>query len=625
MIGQTLSSARNLLCCGTQNCFRFVALLTLLNNAASRPSSTVNTGSSPMVNSVQQFTQLSPPTQTTSPVSVAPQPHYVPIPAIPYGFGQFPGFDSSFGMSGFYAGQSSNNSGGGTGYGRAGNGNNGNNYGRQGGNGGFNRSAGNNGGNIFTCQLCGKVGHSAKTCRTLANFQKNSSSSNSVECQYCGRPYHTADKCFEIIGFPNQQQQQNQGSQGSMLQNHGGAAMMASTTTPQYWLADSGATNHMTNEVQLLQNLAPYSNGDTVQIGNGAHLNVTHTGNTKLGSLTLNNVLLIPELAAHLLSIYQLCKQNNCLVWFDEFMCVIQDKVMGKVLYKGLSEQGLYPIPFALPSLLKASSTASTSTTTSHAAFVSKIVPHSLWHKRFGHPSKEVVHSMLNKSRLPSGSDATTTCEDCLLGKFKKLPFSDSHTRSVNPFEIVHSDVWGPSPHLSLDGFKYYVLFIDDCTRYCWIFPMKNKNEVFSYFQSLCAFVKNQFSTTIKCLRSDGGGEYMSTVFKSFMNSNGISHQVSCPYTPEQNGVSERKNRHIRETVVTMLQTASLSSEFWYHACALATYLINRMPTSVLDMSSPFETLYKRLPCLELLRVFGCACYPLMTPYSANKLQPKTV
>lgn len=109
------------------------------------------------------------------------------------------------------------------------------------------------------------------------------------------------------------------------------------------------------------------------------------------------------------------------------------------------------------------------------------------------------------------------------------------------------------------------------------------------------------------------------------MSSNGISHQVSCPYTPEQNGISERKNRHIRETAVTMLQTASLSAEFWYHACALATYLINRMPTSILAMSSPFEVLYKRLPCLELLRVFGCACYPLMTPYRTNKLQPKTV
>lgn len=153
---------------------------------------------------------------------------------------------------------------------------------------------------------------------------------------------------------------------------------------------------------------------------------------------------------------------------------------------------------------------------------------------------------------------------------------------------------------------------------------MKNKTEVFAYFQSLCAFVSNQFNCTIKCLRSDGGGEYVNHKFKSYMSEKGISHQLSCPYTPEQNGVSERKNRHIRETAVTLLQSASLPSKVWYHACAQAVYLINRMPTKILAMCSPFEKLHHKPPNLEHLRIFGCACYPLMTPYRANKLQPKT-
>lgn len=118
----------------------------------------------------------------------------------------------------------------------------------------------------------------------------------------------------------------------------------------------------------------------------------------------------------------------------------------------------------------------------------------------------------------------------------------DSKTISTNPFEIIHSVVWGPSPHQSLDGFRYYVHFIDDCTRYTWIFLMRNKYEVFSYFQSMCACIKNQFSSVVKCLRSDGGGEYMSTAFKTYLINNGILHQMSCPHTHEQNGVSERKN-----------------------------------------------------------------------------------
>ena len=116
----------------------------------------------------------------------------------------------------------------------------------------------------------------------------------------------------------------------------------------------------------------------------------------------------------------------------------------------------------------------------------------------------------------------------------------------------------------------------------------------------------------------------MSKQFQSFLGDKGICHQVSCPYTPEQNGISERKNRHVRETVVTLLQQASLPSMFWYHACALAIYLINRMPTHHLSMASPFEKLYHKVPDLAFLRVFGCACYPLLAPYRANKLQPKT-
>lgn len=117
----------------------------------------------------------------------------------------------------------------------------------------------------------------------------------------------------------------------------------------------------------------------------------------------------------------------------------------------------------------------------------------------------------------------------------------------------------------------------------------------------------------------------MNVKFKQFLNDHGIIHQVSCPYTPEQNGVSERKNRHIRESAVTLLHTASLPPQFWYHACAIATYLINRMPTPNLDMVSPYERLYGNQPALNILRVFGCACYPLLSSAQHNKLQPKTM
>ncbi|KAK9912822.1 hypothetical protein M0R45_036662 [Rubus argutus] len=607
-------------------------------NASVSQASASNVPSSPSCSSTSS--QSSTPTTPTVPpgfsspmlgtVSQSSPNSYVPISPLPYGYGTVNPYamfnPMQMGpMSGFYAGRSSAN--GNTNF-QSGNRGQQNNYQRRTGDnyGGFNnsRNAGfgfnrSNAGNSLTCQLCGRVGHGAKTCRTLSNFQQSNSSSD-ISCQYCGKDNHTADRCFFLIGFPGQQQQQNSSS-------HQASAMLATNQyTPQYWLADSGATNHMTSDAQVLSNITSMPTSDSVQVGNGAQLPVTHFGNTKLGSLILKNVLLIPELAAHLLSIYQLCKQNNCSVWFDEFMCIIQDKVLGKILFKGLSKHGLYPIPFDLPLLQASTSGFSQSTSVLNKAFLGKSVKHSLWHQRFGHPSNEIVTVMLNKtgiSSLPSSN--SSICEPCLLGKFHKLPFPKSVSRCQKPFELVHSDVWGPSPHLSIDGFRYFVLFIDDCTRFTWIFPMKNKSEVFQYFQYLCALIQNQFSTSVKTLRSDGGGEYMSLKFKEFLNLKGIIHQVSCPHSPKQNGVSERKNRHLRETTVTLLQNASLPPLFWYHACAISTYLINRMPTPTLNMISPFECLYNQLPPVDMLRVFGCACYPLMTPYRANKLQPKTV
>lgn len=125
--------------------------------------------------------------------------------------------------------------------------------------------------------------------------------------------------------------------------------------------------------------------------------------------------------------------------------------------------------------------------------------------------------------------------------------------------------------------FRYYVIFIDECTQYTWIFLLKCKSEVYSTFVHFHAFVFTQFGVQIKILQSDGGGEYTSSLFQQFLGSNGMIHHRSCPHTPEQNGLAEKKHRHLVTTAVTLLQVAALSNLFWFHACAIATYLINRI------------------------------------------------
>ena len=112
--------------------------------------------------------------------------------------------------------------------------------------------------------------------------------------------------------------------------------------------------------------------------------------------------------------------------------------------------------------------------------------------------------------------------------------------------------MFGARPELRL-GFRYFVTFIDDFSRFTWIFLMKSRIELFSVFQIFFVEICNKFHTFIRILRSDNALEYLSSPFFAFLSSYGILHQSSCAHTPLQNRVTERKNRHLVETTRTLL------------------------------------------------------------------------
>ena len=99
-----------------------------------------------------------------------------------------------------------------------------------------------------------------------------------------------------------------------------------------------------------------------------------------------------------------------------------------------------------------------------------------------------------------------------------------SRTKLTKPFEVVHSDFWGPSPTVSIEGYKYYFTIIDEYIRYTWIFPLRNKKEVLPLFQTFCALILYHYSASVKIFQSDGGGEFTSNLFKAFLNKDDIVH-----------------------------------------------------------------------------------------------------
>ena len=131
--------------------------------------------------------------------------------------------------------------------------------------------------------------------------------------------------------------------------------------------------------------------------------------------------------------------------------------------------------------------------------------------------------------------------------------------RNLAPLDLIHSDLCEMNGVLTKGGKKYFMTLIDDSTRYCYIYLLKSKDEAFHYFKIYKAEVENQLERKIKRVRSDRGGEYFPNAFNSFCEEHGIIHERTPPYSPESNGIAERKNHTLTDLVVAMLETSGLS------------------------------------------------------------------
>jgi hypothetical protein len=237
------------------------------------------------------------------------------------------------------------------------------------------------------------------------------------------------------------------------------------------------------------------------------------------------------------------------------------------------------------------------------------------WHKRLGHPALRIVNHVLSKFKLPILSN--NALPPCPQAKGHQLPFSISTTKICNPLELLYYNVWGPSPTLSINGNRYYVSFVDAFTCFTWVYPIQSKSEVMPVFIKFQTMIERLLNAKIKCVQSDWGGEYRNP--NKYFQSIGIIHHVSYPHTHQQQGCVERKHRHLIDTALALLIDSSIPKLFWDEACLTSYYLINRLPTPLLQNIYPSEKLFSRSPDYKFLKVFGCACFPNLRPYNSHK------
>ncbi|PKU87463.1 Retrovirus-related Pol polyprotein from transposon TNT 1-94 [Dendrobium catenatum] len=441
--------------------------------------------------------------------------------------------------------------------------------------------------------------------RFITNHTKTSSRSPRFDgdCQICGKRGHSATNCWHRGNF-------------NYTPSSASNVALVAEPEPAPWYLDSGASAHLTPDPPSSQHSTPYYGRDQVFVGNGNSLPIQHVGNgllpTPTRKLRLKPLFHVPNLTHRLISISQLTKNNNCYITFDKSGFSVKDKTTNQSLLHGHCRNGLYPLP-CQPSIVAASTTIASSSSALS------------WHRRLGHPNAKTMAALSKAFPSLYISSFKSVCNSCALAKSHRIPFSTSTTVSTSPLELIHMDVWGPSPVFSHDGFRYFLLLIDDYSKYSGLILLKHKSDVALNIIRFILNIEKSLNYSVRKLRSDNGGEFTNQTIQAFTRSRGITHQFTCPYTPEQNGVSERKNRHLLETARALLLDAHLPPTFWSDALLTAAFLINRLPSPNTLNKSPYHLLYQSPPDYSILRQFGCRCYPWTKPLSPHKLAPRSI
>jgi transposase InsO family protein len=377
------------------------------------------------------------------------------------------------------------------------------------------------------------------------------------------------------------------------------------------WLLDSACCNHMTPYPSFFSHTSSARHAPNIHTANGSTMLVRSIGTVSTSKLSISDVFHVPQLSYNLLSVGQLAELGYRII-LDYYGCVVQDPRTGQELGTGRRIGRLFEISsLRLPAIGVSAATSSSPSL-------------SLWHSRLGHASSSRVQQLVSRGLLGPVSKDNFDCVSCQLGKQPALPFQNNESMSTGIFDLIHSDVWGPSPINSLGGSRYFVVFVDDYSRYSWVFLMRSRDELLNIYRNFANMVKTQFSKTIKVFRSDNARELTQHAFEHILYSHGTVHQFSCPGTSQQNGRAERKLRHILDTVRALLLSSKVPVPFWGEAVLTAAHAINRIPSPTISNQTPYERLFGSPPHYQHLRSFGSACFVLLQPHEHNKLEPRS-
>ncbi|KAJ9538691.1 hypothetical protein OSB04_031424 [Centaurea solstitialis] len=466
-------------------------------------------------------------------------------------------------------------------------------------------------------------------------------------CTHCKIQGHTMEKCYKIHGYPpgyktnnkyaprnavsnlvqemspaecerlmailsNRMTDVNAATNEQVFQVQGiyhALSFQMRNLSSTFWILDSGASKHICCDRRLFLKIHHIQDSN-VRLPNGVLIPVSGIGNVRINNiLLLEDVLFVPQFHLNLLSIGQLTSLGKYRVVFDEGIAIVQDARTRKMIGTVKMIQGLYALKIE-------------DSCRSNAAI--NLASVETWHRRLGHPSSDVLdalHSVLatNKHSLANNNDP---CMVCPLAKQKRLPFVSLNNMSKEAFDLIHCDVWGPFHTHSYQGHRFFLTIVDDYSRFTWVYMLKHKSEVTVLIPQFYAMIQTQFGKGIRSVRSDNAKEFD---FSQFFADKGVISQKSCVERPEQNSVVERKHQHILNVARALFFQSKIPLAYWSECVRTAIFLINRIPSKLLNNKTPYELMYGKIPDYSTIRVFGCLSFASTLPSSRHKFSPRAV
>lgn len=441
---------------------------------------------------------------------------------------------------------------------------------------------------------------------------------NQRKCFYCDKVGHYKRDCLKRKADQQRQNKESSSDSSSASAKFSQAYCFSASSASlanNCWFIDSGCSNHMSSNREWFSDLVPVS--VDISVADDRKVKAVAKGKVRfqvcdendIKTIELSDALYVPELQASLFSVGKAASRGFNVEFMSE-SCIISKN--NEVIIQARKSNGLYRLEVFRESSFYCSGSVTETN-------------FDLWHRRLGHANEEYVKKAIESSfGVKSTHWKINSCEPCIMGKMHRQQFpklSESSTSEV--LELIHSDVCGPMKTESLSKKRFILTFIDDYSRFVFNYFIRTKDEVPNKFKEFEKLVTVQTGHRIKCLRSDNGSEYSSNSFLKYLRDKGIKIQRTAPYTPEQNGIAERCNRSIIEMARTMLNESRLKRHFWAEAVNTAVYIKNRLPSRVLEGSTPYQRWYKNKPNLDHFKVFGSIAYCHVPKEKRTKLDYK--